>query len=396
MYIKFLPNEYVIRYKKGKVVAEGLGLAFYYFEKNTSACAIPVSNNDADFIFEEQTKDYQTVSVQGQFTYRILDYKKIAGAMDFTVNLRTKQFHNNPLSKLSKRIVNIAEVVVKNCIGGLELTEAIKAGQELAGMVLSELREADELRDLGITVTGFSILKIAANSETVRALEAKTREEILQQSDDALYERRNAAIEQERKVKENELNSEIKLEEKKKQIKETEIATRRMTLEKENELARMAAENEAEQEQIRIDNETKMARIRVESQAEREKIKIEGETLLARIRAESEAEQETIRLNAELELEKKRRELADMKFENAKKEAEAEAYRVGAIMEAYNKLNPEVMIALATVNMDPRQMLAQAAGKFAENCGKIGTLNVTPDLLQMLTEKIAGSEKTAG
>ena len=45
-------------------------------------------------------------------------------------------------------------------------------------------------------------------------------------------ERRNASIEQERRVKENELNTEISVEEKKKQIRETEIATRRMILEK--------------------------------------------------------------------------------------------------------------------------------------------------------------------
>ena len=47
-----------------------------------------------------------------------------------------------------------------------------------------------------------------------KALEAATREKIFQQQDDAIYERRNAAIDQERIVKENELNSEIKVAEK--------------------------------------------------------------------------------------------------------------------------------------------------------------------------------------
>ena len=42
------------------------------------------------------------------------------------------------------------------------------------------------------------------------ALEAAAREEILRQQDDAIYKRRNAAIEQERLVKENELNTEIR------------------------------------------------------------------------------------------------------------------------------------------------------------------------------------------
>lgn len=63
MYIKFLPNEYVIRYKKGKVVKEGLGLSFFFFERDTSAVSVPISNNDAGFMFEETTSDFQVVSV---------------------------------------------------------------------------------------------------------------------------------------------------------------------------------------------------------------------------------------------------------------------------------------------------------------------------------------------
>ena len=52
------------------------------------------------------------------------------------------------------------------------------------------------------------------------ALEAETREKILKESDDAIYLRRNSSVEQERKIKENELNTEIAVENKKKQIKE--------------------------------------------------------------------------------------------------------------------------------------------------------------------------------
>ena len=95
------------------------------------------------------------------------------------------------------------------------------------------MQQYGEVAQLGVEITGLSILRISTNNETHRALEARTREEILKESDDALYERRNASIEQERKVKENELNTEISIEEKKKQIRETEIETKRMLLEKE-------------------------------------------------------------------------------------------------------------------------------------------------------------------
>ena len=344
MYIKFLPSQYVLRYRKGKVVDQGIGLSFFFLERNTSASAIPVSNTDADFIFEEPTRDFQTVSVQGQLTYRVTDYAKIASAMDFTVNLKTKAYNNSPMAKLSKRIVNIAEVLVKNHVGTMDLTQAIQSSLTLATQVLEELKQVEEIRDLGIAVTGFSILKITANSETARALEAKTREEILRQSDDALYERRNASIEQERRVKENELNTEISVEEKKKKIRETELATKRMLLEKENELAKMQVESETEREHIRLD--------------------------------------------AEIALEKKRKELAELRLENAKKDADAEAYRIAVCMEAYGKLGGDLLVAMATLNMEPERIIAQAFEKLAANSDKIGTLNITPDLLESL--KVSG------
>ena len=59
------------------------------------------------------------------------------------------------------------------------------------------------------SVTNINILSILPNKETARALEAETRENILREADDAVYKRRNAAVEQERKIKENELNTQI-------------------------------------------------------------------------------------------------------------------------------------------------------------------------------------------
>lgn len=354
MYVKFSPSEYVYRYRKGKVVDEGIGLSFFYLEKITSACAIPTVNIDADFIFEEQTNDFQTVTIQGQVTYRIVDFKKIVNALDFSVNLKTKRLNNDPMPKLSKRIVNIAEVFVKTKIGEMSLTEAVQSGRELANGILEELKSSTELSELGIAISGFSIIKASSNQETGRALEAKTREDILKQADDAVYIRRNASIEQERKVKENELNTEVSIEEKKKQIKETEIETRKMLIEKESELKKFEVEKKVERERIEIEAET-----------ERERIKIESE----------------------LELEQKRKELATLKLENAKKDAEAEAYRIAAVMEAYGKINPDVLIALSNMSMEPEKVIAQAFEKLAINSQKIGQLNITPDLLESVMNK---------
>lgn len=357
MYVKFLPSEYVIRYKKGKIVSEGTGLSFFFMEKNTTACAIPTSNNDADFVFTETTKDFQSVTVQGQLTYQITDYKQIAKSMDFTVNLKTKNFFSDPMMKLSKRIKNICEVLLKSRIDSVTIQEAITFSRTLAQDVLKAIQTNAEIKNLGIAVSGFSILKISPTPETGRALEAKTREEILRQADDALYERRNASIEQERRVKENELSTEVSVEEKKKKIKASEIDTKKMLMEKENEFKKYEIENKLDRDRMEV---------------------------------EAEAERQRIRIESELELERKRQELAELKYENAKKNAEAEAFRISAVMDAYNKINPEVLIALAGMNMEPQKIIAQAFEKLAINSSKIGQLNITPDLLESVMGKNNG------
>lgn len=340
MYIKFSPNQYVLRYRKGNLIAQGTGLSFFFFAHNTSACVLPISGTDIDFMFEETTQDFQTVTVQGQLTCRITDYEKAAAALDFTVNLRNGGYTDQPIEKLNKRMVNLAHVQVKSHIGAMGLTKAIQTSRTLADQVLMEMTRSEECAEMGVSVTGFSILKIRANPETARALEAKTREDILRESDEAIYDRRNASIEQERKVKENELNTQISVEEKKKAIKETELQTKRLEL--------------------------------------------EGEGELQKIEVRSSTEQEQMRLDAAIALERKRQELTDLRLANAKKDADAEAYRISAIMEAYNKLSADVLVALATMSMEPEKIIAQAFHQLAANPGKIGTLNITPDLLESL------------
>jgi hypothetical protein len=343
MYVKFLPNQYILRYRKGKLVGEGAGLAFFCIESVTAVSAVPVGNCDLDFVLETLTRDNQKVTVQAQMTYRAVDYKRTAAAMDFTVDLRTKKYNNNPMQKIDKRLANFAGVYIRNSVGRLDLTEAIKPDTEIAAEALAEFRKSAELKAMGIEVCGFSVIRVSAEPDTARALEATAREQILKQSDDALYERRNASIEQERRVKENELNTDISVEEKKKKIREAEIATKRMMLERETELER--------------------------------------------IKVESEAKRREIRLDAEIALERKRRELADLKLENTRKEADADAYRVRTIMEAYSAIGSDTLIALATLGMEPEKLIAQAFDKLAAGSGKIGTLNITPDLLESLTNR---------
>ena len=75
-YIKFDSMNYVIHYKNGKIKKEGRGLSFFYFSPNSSIVSIPVQSNNFQFVFNETTKDYQEVTLQGQITYKIQNPKE--------------------------------------------------------------------------------------------------------------------------------------------------------------------------------------------------------------------------------------------------------------------------------------------------------------------------------
>jgi len=330
-FIKFMPSEYVLRYKKGKIIQEGAGISFFYYTPTTSVVVVPIASTDVPFMFEEVTNDYQTVTVQGQLSYRITDYKKMAQVLNYTFDIKTKRYFADNYQKLSQRLINISKVLTKKHIEHMEIRDAIKSSENLAQNITGELHDNQELQSLGIEVLGFSILAVLPNKETARALEAQAREEILKKADEALYVRRNASIEQERKVKENELNTEIAIENKKKQIKETQLETERLVMQKENQ------------------------------------IKDE-------------------KLSFETALEEKKKQIIQLTAENAKAKADSKAYELSTMMKAFNGIDANVVQSLSNMGMKPDKLIAIAFQELAEKADKIGQLNISPDLLQGLLQ----------
>jgi hypothetical protein len=70
-YVKSSPSHYLLQYKDGKVVREGTGLAFFYFAPASTLVSVPLNAVDVPFMFEETTRDFQAVTLQGQVAYRI-------------------------------------------------------------------------------------------------------------------------------------------------------------------------------------------------------------------------------------------------------------------------------------------------------------------------------------
>jgi ribosomal protein S20 len=213
---------YVLHFTNGNIRREGRGLSFFYFAPNSSIAAIPMGSNDLPFIFNESTNDYQTVNIQGQISYKISNPKTLADVLDFTVN-DNGQYKKNDIEKLNQRIINEAQTATSSFIHEIKLKDAIRSAKSIEERILEGLKSSQAIAMLGIDILGANILGIQATPEMARALETETREKLQQEADQAIYERRNFEVEQERKIKETELNTEIAVEEKQKQIAEKKM-----------------------------------------------------------------------------------------------------------------------------------------------------------------------------
>jgi hypothetical protein len=222
-FMKVPPTTYVLQFKRGKVKREGVGLSFLYSVPTSTIVAIPVASADVPFVFQEATADFQSVTLQGQLTYRVADPKRLATLLDFSVDKRRVYCSDDP-RKLPERLVHTMQTLTRAVTQRMLLRDVLVSSDAIVAEVLSKLKTSEAVTTLGIDILGLSLLGIQATPETTRALEADAREALQQRADEAIYARRNAAVEQERLIKESELNTEIAVETKKRQIRETQMA----------------------------------------------------------------------------------------------------------------------------------------------------------------------------
>ncbi len=221
-YFKASPTTYVLQYVNGQVKREGTGLSFYYFAPWTTLVAVPVGSTDVPFIFNETTADFQAVTVQGHLTFRVTDPRRLASLLDYTIGPDGQHRSDDP-DKLPLRITHAAQNSTRTEIQNRPLRATLVEVDGIGRRVREALAGSAALEALGVELLGFSILAIKPVPETSKALEAEARERLLREADDAIYNRRNNAVEQERKIRENELNTEVTVQSKQREIEETRL-----------------------------------------------------------------------------------------------------------------------------------------------------------------------------
>lgn len=312
-YLKASPTTYVIQFADGKPVREGPGLSFYYFAPRAVIVLVPLSSVDVPFVFNEVSADFQDVTLQGQLTYRVADPKRLAQLLDFSVYPNGRYVSEDP-KKLDDRLVGFTQVLASAITHRLRLREILGAYDTIVGEVLAGLKASPSVAMLGVEILGLSITSIKPTPETGKALEAEAREALLRMADEAVYARRNAAVAQERLIKESELATELAVEDKKRQIRESKMA-------------------------------------------------------------------------ADIAIEQQRAALVDKRVENDRKDADAKAYALSAMLGPVKGMDWHTLMALSAGKVDSKLSIAMAFRDLAENAEKIGELNISPELLSGLLDR---------
>jgi len=331
-FIKAQPTTYLMKYRAGNVTQEGAGLSTFYYAPVTSLVAVPIGSRDAAFIFQQTARDFQALTIQGHVTYRISEPRHAASMLNFTLKADGKTYESDDPEKLPQRILGTVEVLAQQAVKELTLKEALQASDRIANIISTGLTGRADIASLGLEILGVSIRGVKPTPDTAKALEAEAREAILKNADEAIFARRNFAVERERAIRESELDTEIAVEQKKRSIRETQMDAEASVVAKKYELREAG-------------------------------------------------------MVADIALEGKRKDFVELNAGNTRTLADAEAYRVGALMKIFEGVDTKVIQALAAAGMQPGQLIAQAFTGIAERAERIGQLNVSPDLLQTLLEK---------
>jgi hypothetical protein len=249
-------------------------------------------------------------------------------------------------------LTELAQQHALTLIATLELAETLASGTSAVQETITGGLAADErLAETGIGVVGVRVVAVKPEADVERALRTPTRELIQQEADRAGFERRALAVERERAISENELQSKIELAVREEQLVAQEGANSRRRATEQAAAARISAEGDADR-----------ARIATEGDAERARITMTANAEAARIAAEADADALRLRSAANVE---------DLRATGS-----AQAENEAAKLAAYAGLDRSVLFALA---------LREFAGQLPE----IGTVNLTPDVVTGLLAKLA-------
>jgi hypothetical protein len=205
--------------RNGKTIHFGIGAAFWFRPLSAVLSEVPVNDRELPLLFHARTSDFQDVTVQATVTYRLTDPDTASGRIDFSIDPETGLWRGTPLDQVAGLLTETAQQYALDLLAGADLTTALAGGVGPVRQVIADGLAGDpRLAETGIAVVGVRVVAVRPEPEVEKALRTPTREQVQQEADKATFERRAVAVERERAIGENELQTQIELARREEQL----------------------------------------------------------------------------------------------------------------------------------------------------------------------------------
>jgi len=175
----------------------------------------------------------------------------IAGTrIDFSVDPDTGRWRGTPLEQVAGLLTETAQQQVLGLVASSPLSSVLADGvAQIRDRILHGLTTDARLAETGIAVIGARVIALRPEPEVEKALRTPAREQIQQEADRSTYERRAVAVERERAIAENELQSQIELARREEQLVTQRGTNARREAQDAADASRIAAEAQADKEE---------------------------------------------------------------------------------------------------------------------------------------------------
>ena len=215
------PTAHIRHLRKGNLVHDGAGQAFWFRPLNAALSELPVDDREQPLLFHGRTLDFQDVTVQATITYRVVDPATAATRVDFGIDPDLGVWRATPLEQVGGLLTELAQQHALDLLVRMTLPQALAEGMTAVRERIATGLTADpRIADTGLAIVDVRVVAVRAEPDVERALQTPTREQVQQEADKATYERRALAVQRERAIAENELQNQIELARREEQLVE--------------------------------------------------------------------------------------------------------------------------------------------------------------------------------
>lgn len=241
------PTMHVTHTRRGVRRHDGAGQAFWFRPLDAAISEVPLDDRELSVVVTLRTADLQQLSAPATATYRIVDPDLAARRIDFSIDLRTGRWSEQPLEAIAAPLHGATTAAVVHLLQPRTLDEALRADlAELGRAATAMLADDTRLTDLGIEIVGVRFSLLRAEPDVERALQTPAREAIQRDADKATFARRAVAVEREAAIGENELTNQVELARRQEELVQARGRNARIEAEQAAVAATIAAESDAD------------------------------------------------------------------------------------------------------------------------------------------------------